>query len=348
MTAHHTDVPIFDGHNDALLEVLDAERGGGRSFLERSDKGHLDLPRAKAGGMVGGLFAGFVPNPKGTVTVDGEPRPPIEVAYAQKVADDTLSLMQRIERESGGAAKQVRSVADIRRCMREGSLAMGFHLEGAEPIEVDLSNLGAYYEKGLRSIGLVWARPNAFGYGVPFRNPSSPDIGPRLSEAGIALVKACDEMGIVVDVSHLNERGFFDVAKHSTKPMVASHSGVHKLCPASRNLTDEQLDAIKASGGVVGVVFAVVFIRPDGANNDDTPVDLIAEHVAYVAERIGVEHVAFGSDFDGAKVPAGLCDAAGYPAVIAALRRRGFSEADLRKIACENWLRVLERTWKSD
>jgi membrane dipeptidase len=120
---------------------------------------------------------------------------------------------------------------------------------------------------------------------------------------------------------------------------------VHALAPASRNLTDAQLDAIGASGGLVGVVYAVNFLRADGEEDADTPLSAIADHVRYVAERIGVEHVGLGSDFDGATIPRELGDAAGLPALLDTLRATGFDEAELRMIAWENWVRVLEQAW---
>jgi membrane dipeptidase len=181
---------------------------------------------------------------------------------------------------------------------------------------------------------------------VPFVFPSSPDTGPGLTEAGLALVRRCAERGILVDVSHLNEAGFWDLARLEPGPIVASHSAAHALCPTSRNLTDAQLDAIGASGGLVGIVFACPFLREDFADDPDTPLGLIADHVAYVAERIGVEHVALGSDFDGATIPAGVGDAAGMPRVVDALAGAGFGASELEAIAWGNWRRVLGAWWK--
>ena len=126
---------------------------------------------------------------------------------------------------------------------------------------------------------------------------------------------------------------------------MATHSNAHALCPSTRNLTDRQLDAIRDSGGVVGVNFHVGFLRSDGERNPDTPLSVVADHVDYLAGRMGLDHVAFGSDFDGATMPAALGDAAGLPRLIDTLRERGYDDATLRRLASENWLRVLERTW---
>jgi membrane dipeptidase len=191
----------------------------------------------------------------------------------------------------------------------------------------------------------VWSRPNAFGHGVPFISPSTPDTGPGLTAAGRALVRRCAELGVLVDLSHLNEAGFWDVARADVGPLVASHSAVHALCATSRNLTDAQLDAVGASAGLVGIVFACPFLRPDFVDDADTPLELIATHAAYVADRVGVAHVALGSDFDGATIPAGLGDVAGIPRLLDALAAVGFSGKEIAAIAWGNWRRVLAAWW---
>jgi membrane dipeptidase len=219
------------------------------------------------------------------------------------------------------------------------------HMEGAEAIAPDLSNLELWYERGLRSIGPVWSRPNQFAHGVPFRFPSSSDIGGGLTDAGRELLRACNRLGILIDLSHLNWAGFWDVARLSDAPLVATHSNAHALCETSRNLTDEQLAAIRDSGGVVGVNFAVTFLRADGSLVPETPLTEIVRHIDYYVDRMGIDHVAFGSDFDGAVVPAELDGAAGFPRLVGALHDAGYDEDALTKITHANWLRVLDATW---
>ena len=156
---------------------------------------------------------------------------------------------------------------------------------------------------------------------------------------------AAPQLGILVDVSHLNEAGFWDLAGLELGPIVATHSAAHALSAASRNLTDAQLDAIGASGGLVGIVFATSFLRPDFADDEDTPIELIVEHARYVADRIGVAHVALGSDFDGATMPASLGGVSGMPKLLEALGEAGFAERELAAIAWDNWRRVLAAWW---
>lgn len=341
-------IPVFDGHNDALTR----EEGG--DLAQRSAHGHLDLPRMREGGMRGGIFAIFTPSPgeqsrqisfgaKGSFAEPlAEPvAHEVAAAHAKATAEYLLDLEQR------GEIVVARSIADVDAARGPDAPPVAvMHLEGAEAIDADLEQLHAWYERGLRSLGPVWSRPNAFAHGVPFAFPSSPDTGPGLTERGTALVAACAELGILVDLSHLNEAGFWDVARLEDGPLVASHSGAHAVCPASRNLTDPQLDAIGASGGLVGIVFATPFLRPDFADDPETPLALIAEHARYVTDRLGIAHVALGSDFDGATIPAALGDVAGLPRLLVALEEAGFSDRDVEAISWHNWRRVLAACWR--
>lgn len=343
---------VFDGHNDTLLRLFQ-EQLPVTSFFAESQRGHIDLPRARRGGFAGGLFACFVPSPRTTPDAPlpnsssyAVPFPATpDLVTAQRVTLALASRLERIARMSEGAVSVCRDASDIRRCLADGSLAAVLHIEGAEAIDRELEALDVLYAAGLRSLGLVWSRPNLFGHGVPFRFPSSPDTGPGLTDAGKALVRACNQLRIMVDLSHLNEQGFWDVARLTAAPLVASHSNAHALCPCSRNLTDKQLDAIRESQGLVGLNLAVSFLRPDGRNDPDTPLELAAAHIDHLVERLGIDGVGLGSDFDGCTVPRAIRDAAGLPQLFELLKRRGYDEEALRKLAHGNWLRVLERTW---
>lgn len=355
-------IPIFDGHNDTLLNLPRT----GRSFFERSEAGHIDLPRARDGHLAGGIFAVFVPDaemsrtpPAGTAeSVDSaavratqrysDPNnlpPSMPLEYAQRTALSMTAQLFRIEEASEGQAKIVRTAAELRECIENGVFAMELHFEGAEAIDAELDALEVYYAAGLRSLGLVWSRPNIFAQGVPFKFPSTPDTGPGLTDLGKELVRACNRLGIMIDLSHLNEQGFWDVAGLSRAPLVASHSNVHAISQSARNLTDKQLDAIRDSDGLVGLNFHAAFLRPDGVSDADLPLSLMVDHVDHMIDRLGVDRVGIGSDFDGALMPKGIGDATGLPNLIAALRERGYDDATLRKLGYENWIRVLEITW---
>ena len=340
-------LPVFDGHNDALTT------DDYRLLADGRPGGHLDVPRMHAGGVRGAIFAVFVRSSAGAReerverddgVVEFAPAPPVEHSVAAAGASEAAGRLLALER--AGAVRIAREASDLDRAREdEGPPAAVLHIEGAEAIDPGLEALELWYAAGLRSIGPVWSRSNAFGHGVPFISPSTPDTGPGLTDAGRALVRRCAELGILIDLSHLNEAGFWDVAELEAGPLVASHSGVHALCPTSRNLTDRQLDAVAASGGLVGIVFACAFLRRDFADDPDTPIELIAQHARYVADRIGVEHVALGSDYDGATMPAALGDVAGTPKLLEALGAAGFDERELALIAWENWRRVLGAWW---
>lgn len=349
-------IPIFDGHNDVLLRLH--RRAGAdavAAFLQGEDKGHLDLLKARQGGFAGGLFAIFVPSPARKngpksetpprqVSSDASP-PAVDATEAQRVVFAMASLLYRIERESQGRVRICRTVDDIESCLAEDVLAAVLHIEGAEAIDANFELLDVLYAAGLRSLGPVWSRPNAFGHGVPFRCPSSPDTGPGLTELGKALIGACNRLRILIDLSHLNERGFWDVAAISNAPLVATHSNAHAVSPHSRNLTDRQLAAIRKSGGFVGVNFATSFLRPDGRQDKNTPLELVIQHIEHMLEHAGEDGVGLGSDFDGATIPAELGDAAGLQNLVQAMRQRGFAKPLIEKICFRNWLRVLGRTW---
>jgi membrane dipeptidase len=350
-------VPMFDGHNDVLLRLY--RRGGTegcRAFLDGEEKGHLDLPKAVEGGFAGGLFAVFVPSNKAGSTASGVPSPDVatdvsmapavDLVTARTVVFRMVSLLLQIERESQGRVRICRTVCEIQQCIEAGVLAPVLHIEGAEAIDADFELLHVLHAAGLRSLGPVWSRPNAFGHGVPFAFPSSPDTGPGLTDVGKDLVRTCNRLGILVDLSHLNERGFWDVAAISDTPLVATHSNAHALSPHSRNLTDKQLAAIRDSGGMVGANFATAFLRPDGARDAETSIEVVVDHIEYMLEHVGEDGVGLGSDFDGAKMPSGLGNAAELPNLVGAMSARGFDQQLIEKVCFKNWLRVLGRTWR--
>jgi membrane dipeptidase len=338
-------VPVFDGHNDALTREDAADFAAGRA------RGHLDIPRARAGGFAGGIFALFTPTPGEQVRAAAATENRLELEMAAPIgqelaaADATRAAGRLLALARDGHLRLVLDSRGLEAARRDGVIAAVMHLEGAEAIDAGLEALELWYAAGLRSLGPVWSRPNAFAHGVPFAFPASPDTGPGLTAAGRALVRRCAELRIAVDLSHLNEAGFWDVARLDGGPLIASHSGVHALCPATRNLTDAQIDAIGSSGGIVGIVFAAPFLRADGADDADLPLATVAEHARYVADRIGVAHVGLGSDFDGATIPNALKDAAGLPKLLDAFAEAGFTQDEIEAIAWHNWRRVFAAWW---
>ena len=347
-------IPVFDGHNDLLLRLHTAPGRREAIWLGAEGGGHLDLPRMRGGGFAGGFFAVYVPSPAVLSVAEVEammsappydlPLPPqMTHAEAQPAALAMIADLMALERT--GTLEICRDVAAIEAAMAGGRIAAVLHMEGAEAIDPDLDALHLFHALGLRSLGPVWSRPTAFGHGVPFRFPGAPDTGPGLTEAGRRLVRACDGLGIMIDLSHLNAKGFDDVAAISTAPLVATHSNAHAVTPSTRNLTDRQLAMIAETGGMVGLNFATVFLREDGRQDPDTGWEPVLRHLDHLIARLGEDHVGLGSDFDGATIPACIGDAAGLPALMEALARHGYDEALRTKLAHGNWLRLLRRTW---
>lgn len=348
--------PVFDGHNDILLRLQLQPRKRDQIWLMGEGRGHLDLPRMRQGGFAGGMFAIYIPSPPAPGAPDYDAlmdNPPYEVelpamiplGVAQPVALGMAGHLMWMERASDGAFRICRSVAEIEAARAAGVIAGVMHMEGAEAIDPDLDALHAFHAMGLRSLGPVWSRPTIFGHGVPFRFPGTPDTGPGLTDAGKRLIRACNDLKIVVDLSHMNEAGFNDIAALSDAPLIATHSNAHAVTPSTRNLTDRQLAMIRESGGMVGLNFATVFLRPDGRRDPAMGWEPILRHLDHLITHLGEDHVGFGSDFDGATMPDGIGDVTGLPRLLAALRGHGYDEALIRKLAWDNWLTVLRRTW---
>lgn len=349
-------LPVFDGHNDFLLRLLRDPRSREAIWLTGNGKGHLDLPRMKQGHFAGGFFAIYISSPQAHDSPDFEAmmnNPPFDLPLpaligheeAQPVALAMAGHLLWMERASDGAFKVCRTVAELRDCLARGVISGIMHMEGAEAIGPDLDALHAFHAMGLRSLGPVWSRPTLFGHGVPFRFPGDPDTGEGLTEAGKALVSACNALKIMLDLSHLNEKGFDDVARLSDAPLVATHSNAHAVTASTRNLTDRQLAMIRESRGMVGLNYATSFLRPDGRQSADMGWEPMLQHLDHLIDRLGEDHVGLGSDFDGATIPQGIGDVTGLPALQAAMRAHGYDGALMKKLCYENWFAVLERTW---
>lgn len=344
-------IKVFDGHNDTLLlHAQDPER----DFFARHADGHIDLVRAAEGGLAGGFFAVWTPSPELPKAYaelgDGPGMPSLpggaaDPAVARAHADRCVAQLLAWDADPAGRFRLVRTAAELEAAIGAGIMAGIMHFEGAEAIGPDLAALDVYYAAGLRSIGPVWSRPNLFGFGVPFAFPSSPDVGPGLTPHGRALVRRCNKLGIMLDLSHITERGFWDVAALSNHPLVATHSNAHVICPSPRNLTDEQLAAVRESDGVVGLNFNTGFLDPEGRRDTTLPLEVMVRHIDYLVDKLGITRVALGSDFDGATMPDGVKDASKLQNLMEALAAAGYDDESLRAIGHGNWLRVLKLTW---
>lgn len=345
---------FFDGHNDFLLRLMMSAAPREETWLGSTGKGHLDLQRMKESGFAGGLFAIFVPP-----VSDGPPpdfmalmaNPPYDLPLpplmthdiAQPPALTMAGLLHWMERAAPDDFKLCRTPSDIRSAMANDTIAGVMHLEGAEAIGPDLDALYLFHEMGLRSLGPVWSRPTIFGHGVPMKFPGTPDTGPGLTDKGKDLVTLCNRLGIMIDLSHLNEAGFNDVAEHSKAPLVATHSNAYALCATPRNLTDRQLARIRDTGGLVGINYATFYLREDGNSSPDMGWEPLLRHIDFLIETLGEDHVGLGSDFDGCVVPDVMGDVTGVPRLFDALSAHGYDDGLLAKIACDNWINCLDR-----
>lgn len=312
---------IVDGHCDTLW----AAPRQGRDWTEEASSGHADLPRLMRAGVRIQFMALFS---------DPAHREP---GYALKALEMIGTFYRGIEaaaQRGAGPVGVVRTRNDVDRA------ATGFRallsIEGGEAIGTSLDALYAFYQLGVRALGLVWNHPNALADGV-----GAGDAARGLTSFGEEVVKALQELGMLVDVSHLAEKGFWDVIRIARAPVVASHSNAKALCPHRRNLTDEQIKAIAGTGGVVGVNFYPPFLAPTGS----ATIDDVARHIEHIAEVGGIDAVGLGSDFDGFDgCPKGLDDVTRLPELADVLRRRGFSPDEVERVMGGNWVRLLRTT----
>jgi membrane dipeptidase len=346
---------FFDGHNDFLLRLMMTPTPREEVWLGSSGQGHLDLERMKDARFAGGLFAIFVPPMSGGPPPNFKelmasssyeiPMPPLMTHdVAQPSALTMAGLLHWMERAAPGDFKVCRTAPEARAAMDQGVIAGFMHMEGAEAIGPDLDALYLFYEMGLRSLGPVWSRPTIFGHGVPMLFPGSPDIGPGLTAKGKDLVRLCNALGVLIDLSHMNQAGFEDVAALSNAPLVATHSNAYAHCKSPRNLTDRQLAQIRDTGGMVGFNYATFFLREDGKASPDMGWEPLLKHMDHLIEHLGEDHVGLGSDFDGCVVPNLIGDVTGVPNFFDALSSHGYDDALLKKLARENWLNCLDRS----
>lgn len=341
-------IPVFDGHNDALTRLwLSDHSDPVHAFIHERLVGHLDLKRCQEAGFIGGMFAIFLP-PYSYVQQHHSNK-----LFDQNASDFTQQQIEQICLEQLDLAHQLAqysknikictSVQDIQDCRAEKKLAIVLHMEGAEALQQNPDLLDVFYERGLRSIGPLWNRPSRFGHGLNAKFPHSPDTGAGLTSDGKDFIRRCADKKMVIDVSHMNEKAFWNTVDILQQPIVATHSNSHALCPQARNLTDPQLKAIRESKGMVGVNFDVAFLRSDGQRNADTSIDVILEHLEYLMDHLGEEHVGFGSDFDGALIGSELEDVTGLHRLIERMQQRGYSKTLIENICLNNWVRVLYR-----
>jgi len=313
----HFDALVIDGHCDSIGDQLERNRWLG----DRANEGHVDLPRLREGGVNVQFFACYVPTPyqrHGATT------------HALERLDQLHLLAERLPDQFVLA----RSADDILRAKAAGKVAGIAGLEGAEALDASIGVLRQFYRLGLRNLGLAWNHRNAACDGVAESRTNG-----GLTEFGVKVVEECNQLGIILDVSHLSPAGVTDVLAVSQQPIIASHSNARALCDHPRNLTDAQMEAIAARGGVIGVTFVDAFLNR--ANPQAASLDDIIANIEYMLGVVGPDHVALGSDFDGWTMAQEIKDATCYPLITQKLVERGHDPRIIRQILGENLFRVM-------
>lgn len=318
---------VMDGHCDTVLDLVGLSLSTGerspRDFFIPSESGHVDLPRLLEGGVGCQIFALFT---------DDE--------FLPLAREHTWRLLGKMEEvfQAERGLRLARNKAEILAARTEGRIAGMLSMEGGEAIGEDLGELRAFYERGLRLMGLTWNRRNAIGRGAGTGTPADGLGG--LTDFGVKVVREMGRLGMVIDASHLSDEAFDQLLDLAEGPVVASHSNSRALVPHRRNLSDAQAERIAASGGLVGITFAGLFVDPDPAR---VTRERVLEHLEHFVSLLGPEHVGLGSDFDGFTERFGLAfsSPSAFRWIAGELLRRGHPRPDVEKIMGGNWLRVI-------
>ena len=318
---------VFDAHSDIWSDVTAHRLAGGTSVLRRR---HMD--RLAKGGVEGSIFV---------IWVD----PPYDAAPMARTRDIMAAV--RAELGEDGAVTVVHTYEEMMAARDAGKFYVFIGIEGLDAIGEDLERIDWYYEFGARHAGLTWNEANALATGV------NGDPGRGLTGAGRAAVRKIQEKHMLLDMSHINERSFWDVVDTAAAPIAATHSNCRALCDVPRNLTDEQLRAIRDLKGVVGLNAFNGFVDLDPARQD---VEHLARHAAHMVDVMGIEHVGCGFDFfeflgqdamgsmtDVSPSTAGLADSSQVPNLFACFERMGMTSAEMEKIAFGNFHSLIRR-----
>lgn len=321
----HREAIIIDAHCDSILHLV--PRLGRpdwkiRSLINRSTEGHIDFPRLIEGGVTCQFFAVYVDTVYKPERATPRALEMISAFYNEvEKFGDKIIIMDKSE--------------DIIKAKRNGKIVALISLEGGEPIQYNPILLKAFYKLGVRAISLTWNERNMLADGV-----SESRTGGGLTNLGLQVLEEMQKIGIIVDVSHISEAGFWDIIENCRKPIIASHSDCRALCDHPRNLTDEQIKAIAEKNGVIGINFYPKFLVKKG----EATIDDVIKHMEHIIKIAGIDYVGLGSDFDGiSSTPKGLEDVSKLPNLTAKLLERGYSKNDIKKILGENFLRVIRQ-----
>lgn len=355
----HRKMIVVDGHNDVIItSVLP-----GLDISQRLTVNHTDIPRLIEGGIDVQVFAVWSDDKKWK-------------SGAFKHANDQIDALEKVLNRNPDKIELAKNSDDIERITKTGKVAALIGIEGGNMIEANIDYLVALYDRGARYMTLTWNYDLSWATAAAQESKTTSQDGKGLSSLGKDIVRKMNILGMMVDLSHVGEKTFYDVLDVANKPVLVSHSNAYKLTPHFRNLKDAQLEALKKNGGVVGVNFYSGFLDKNyekrvkklykkqfGLQGDytlsasdqygvlsvenkhiaDVPLSLLLDHIDYLVQKIGIDHVAIGSDYDGIEsAPRGLEDVSKLPNLTKALLKRGYNQWDLEKLMGLNFLRILK------
>jgi membrane dipeptidase len=367
----HTEAIVVDTHNDVLSTVIMKGLSVEENLLGKS---HSDLARFKQGGVDVQIFSIFCDERFGKDT-------------AFKFANIEIDSLYAIAKRNPDKMAIVSDPRELKKVVKSKRMAAMMGVEGGHMIEDNLSYLDSFYKRGVRYMTLTWN--NSTSWATSAKDEAAhtvPNSKPGLNEFGKQIVKRMNELGMLVDLSHVGEQTFWDAINTTSKPVLVSHSCAYALCPVFRNLKDDQIKAVGRNGGVIHLNFYSGFVDsnyqkrkesfiashtkekdsleqlkwaayeieewmsktyPQEANALRPPLSLLLDHLDYIVKLIGVDHVGLGSDFDGIEsAPQGLDGVQDFPKITQALIDRGYSKRDIKKILGGNFLRLFEANAK--
>ena len=325
----HEKAIVVDTHNDVLSE---ATLKGLDIGTDLTGKAMTDLARFKKGGVDVQVFSIFCNDQFG-------------VGSAFRQANREIDSLYSIAARNPDKMEIVTNSAGIARAVKHHKLAAMMGVEGGHMIEDNMDYLDSFYKRGVRYMTLTWNNSTPWATSAFDETRHAFTVTPYgLTEKGKAIVRRMNELGMLVDLSHVGEKTFWDAIHTVNKPVICSHSSVYALCPVPRNLKDDQIKAIGANGGVIQVNFYSGFLDSNYVKDSArAPLSLLIDHIDYIVRLIGPDHVGLGSDFDGIESPPQqLDDVSTYPLITRELLKRGYKPADIEKILGGNFIRVLK------
>lgn len=319
---------VVDMHCDTIYEINQMQHDGKDVGLRKNNL-NISLEKMQKGNYILQNFAMFTHLQK-----DHDP-----IKHVQDMID---TYYLELEKNQDMIAP-VYSYKDIEENMKNHKMSALLTLEEGAVVNNDLSYLRNYYRLGVRMITLTWNFYNGIGYSHTLANRVC-DEGKGLTEFGIDYIKECERLGIIIDVSHLSDAGFYDVLTHTTKPFVASHSNARTVSSHSRNMSDDMIKALSKRGGVMGINFAGAFLDPHHA--DYSSIEDMVKHICHIKEVGGIDCIGLGTDFDGIVQDLQIKDASQISLLYEALKKANLSEEEIEKIFYKNVLRVYKEVLK--